>query len=192
VDGLNIVCVTANTDLTLDVGINGTITNSTFLDNSTTASAASENLVSRQTSSVSQYCLVQSYDWVGSDIIRPDCTDPANSNASQCLDPTDVPPENERLANLYPDDLLCSQCFLNMFYLRIASPSCRIWIIQITWLINGLTFLTSATPLQKYLISSFETFLIINMLQENRTTGSTTQRTVSATFSLSEAMERPM
>lgn len=121
-DGLNIVCVTANTDLTLDVGINGTITNSTFLDNSTTASTTSESLVSRQTSSVSQYCLVQSYDWVGSDIIRPDCTDPANSNASQCVDPTDVPPENERLANLYPDDLLCSQCFLSMFYLRIASP----------------------------------------------------------------------
>ncbi|KGO39886.1 hypothetical protein PEX1_067310 [Penicillium expansum] len=122
VDGLNIVCVTANTDLTLDVGINGTITNSTFLDNSTTASATSENLVSRQISSISQYCLVQSYDWVGSDIIRPDCTDPANSNSSQCVDPTDVPPENERLANLYPDDLLCSQCFLSMFYLRIASP----------------------------------------------------------------------
>ncbi|KAH7077185.1 peptidoglycan-binding protein [Paraphoma chrysanthemicola] len=121
-DGLNMVCVTANTDLNTDVGINGTITDETWIGNSTTLSASGEALVSRQASSESQYCLVQSYDWVGVDIIRPDCTDHANSNVSQCLDPTDVPPENERLANLYSDDVLCSQCFLNMFYLRIASP----------------------------------------------------------------------
>ena len=80
------------------------------------------DLVPRQASDTSQYCLVQSYDWAGSDIIRPDCTDSANANATQCIDPTVVSPENERIANLYPDDLLCSSCFLNLFYLRLASP----------------------------------------------------------------------
>ncbi|CAK7237871.1 hypothetical protein SEUCBS140593_010173 [Sporothrix eucalyptigena] len=64
----------------------------------------------------------RSYDWVGSDIIRPDCDNPANANESQCIDPTDVPAENSRIANLYPNSLLCSQCFLKMFYLRLASP----------------------------------------------------------------------
>jgi hypothetical protein len=76
----------------------------------------------RQTSAASSYCLVQSYDWVGSDIIRPDCDDSANVNHSQCIDPTDVPENNSRIANLYPDTLLCSECFLKMFYLRLASP----------------------------------------------------------------------
>lgn len=66
--------------------------------------------------------MVQSYDWAGSDIIRPDCDDSANINQSQCIDPTDVPADNSRIANLYPDTLLCSECFLKMFYLRLASP----------------------------------------------------------------------
>lgn len=133
---MNIVCVTANTDITQDVGINGTILtasvvgeyNSTYTgDLSPEAIATLEpvpypDLVPRQSSDTSQYCLIQSYGWTGSDIIRPDCTDPANANAPQCIDPTDVAPENERIANLYPNDLLCSKCFLNMFYLRLASP----------------------------------------------------------------------
>ena len=133
---MNIVCVTANTDITQDVGINGTILTANVVGeyNSTYTGAGSPeaiatlepvpypDLVPRQSSETSQYCLVQSYDWTGSDIIRPDCTDPANVNASQCVDPTDVAPENERIANLYPNDLLCSECFLKMFYLRLASP----------------------------------------------------------------------
>ena len=133
---MNIVCVTANTNIAQDVGIDGTILtasvvgeyNSTYTGTwSPEALATLEpvpypDLVPRQASDTSQFCLVQSYDWTGSDTIRPDCTDPANVNASQCIDPTDLPPENERIANLYPNDLLCSACFLNMFYLRLASP----------------------------------------------------------------------
>ena len=131
---MNIICLTANTDVTADVGINGTILtptvvgeyNSTYTDTvdslETPGPISNAALGARQSSDISQYCLVQSYDWTGSDIIRPDCTDTANINASQCIDPTDVSPENERIANLYPDDMLCSDCFLKLFYLRIASP----------------------------------------------------------------------
>ncbi|KAH8900561.1 hypothetical protein GQ53DRAFT_835550 [Thozetella sp. PMI_491] len=130
-DGLNIVCLTANTDVTKDVGINGTLitytdvggenstVNSTFADAQALPDTPMER---RQSSGGSPYCLVQSYDWVGSDIIRPDCDNPANANDTQCIDPTEVPAENSRIANLYPDSLLCSPCFLKMFYLRLASP----------------------------------------------------------------------
>ncbi|CAK7207308.1 hypothetical protein SEUCBS139899_010118 [Sporothrix eucalyptigena] len=134
-DGINIVCLTADTDVTQDVGINGTIITSTVIggENSTVNGTFSDPqplpntpLERRErhqdSSGVSNYCLVQSYDWVGSDIIRPDCDNPANANESQCIDPTDVPAENSRIANLYPNSLLCSQCFLKMFYLRLASP----------------------------------------------------------------------
>ncbi|KAI0505903.1 hypothetical protein F5B22DRAFT_626270 [Xylaria bambusicola] len=79
---------------------------------------AGRDLSSRQSSS--SFCLLESYAWVGQDIIRPDCSD--SSTSSQCLDPTDVPDENQRIANLYPNSLLCSDCFLKMFYLRMASP----------------------------------------------------------------------
>nr|POE60982.1 lysm domain-containing protein [Quercus suber] len=79
------------------------------------------SLVSERQSDPS-YCLIESYSWEGSDIIRPDCESSDSANETQCTDPTDVPPENERIANLYPDALLCSDCFLKMFYLRVASP----------------------------------------------------------------------
>jgi hypothetical protein len=134
---LNLVCLTADTDLSLDVGVNGTVVTTSVIDeyNSTVTGTWDPStlatleplpfpsLAPRQdSSSSSDFCLVQSYDWVGTDIIRPDCDDSANVNASQCINPTDVPSENSRIANLYPDDLLCSKCFLNMFYLRLSSP----------------------------------------------------------------------
>ncbi|KAF8847799.1 hypothetical protein BDZ45DRAFT_698908 [Acephala macrosclerotiorum] len=66
------------------------------------------------------YCLLDSQDWVGSDVIRPDCTvDPTDPS---CTDPADVSPDNERLANLYGDDVLCSDCFVQLMYQRLISP----------------------------------------------------------------------
>lgn len=129
-DGLNIVCLTADTDIPQDVGINGTIISFTDIggENSTVNGTGfadelyPDTPLERRQTSASSYCLVQSYDWVGSDIIRPDCDDPANANQSQCIDPGDVSADNSRIANLYPDTLLCSECFLKMFYLRLASP----------------------------------------------------------------------
>ena len=50
------------------------------------------------------YCLIESQDWVGSDVIRPDCTTDASDPS--CADPTDVSPDNERLANLYGNDVV--------------------------------------------------------------------------------------
>ena len=50
------------------------------------------------------YCLIESQDWVGSDVIRPDCTtDPSDPS---CADLTNVSPDNERLANLYGNDVV--------------------------------------------------------------------------------------
>ncbi len=49
------------------------------------------------------YCLLDSQDWVGSDVVRLDCTvDPTDRS---CRDPANVSPEIERLANLYGDDV---------------------------------------------------------------------------------------
>jgi len=160
-DGMNIACLTPETNVLLLPGVNGTEITSTVTSviNSTvtidtsapTGTDASDlkrrdtaysvlrrnsaglyaghaeaeyqperMITPRQTTSTG-FCLIDSYDWVGSDIIRPDCSDSA-STEPQCLDPTDVPDENQRIANLYPDTLLCSDCFLKMFYLRVASP----------------------------------------------------------------------
>ena len=58
------------------------------------------------------YCLLDSQDWVGSDVIRPDCTvDPTDPS---CTDPADMSPDNERLANLYADDVVRNTS--NIFY----------------------------------------------------------------------------
>ncbi|KAH8899990.1 hypothetical protein GQ53DRAFT_593861, partial [Thozetella sp. PMI_491] len=129
-DGMNIACLTPDTDVSQLPGVNGTeitssvtsVTNSTRLDHPIGGSVelrSVANITERQSSS-SGYCLLDSYAWVGSDIIRPDCTD--TSTDPQCLDPTDVPDANQRLANLYPDSVLCSECFVKMFYLRMSSP----------------------------------------------------------------------
>ena len=142
-DGMNIACLTPDTNVLADAGVNGSVftstiiseTNSTVTIDTTAPTATSSSVPDTQSmrkrqsnvsgssgSSSSGFCLIDSYSWIGSDIIRPDCTDPAGNDTAQCSDPTDVSPENERIANLYPDSLLCSDCFIKMFYLRVASP----------------------------------------------------------------------
>ena len=66
------------------------------------------------------WCLTESQNWVGSDIIRPDCS--VTPSDPQCENATNLAPGNNRLANLYSDDVLCSSCFLQMLYARIVSP----------------------------------------------------------------------
>ena len=145
-DGMNIACLTPDTNVLIDPGVNGSALTSTLLSESnssvivdssapTATSSAdpdSSPKQKRQTGGSrssgpvgSSSCLVESYSWVGSDIIRPDCSESTaaiDNSTSQCMDATDVPPENERITNLYPDTLLCSDCFIKMFYLRVASP----------------------------------------------------------------------
>jgi hypothetical protein len=67
----------------------------------------------------SDWCMIESLSWTGSDVIRPDCSiDPTHQ---QCLNPANVTAENQRLANLYNNTLLCSDCFISMLYQRITS-----------------------------------------------------------------------
>lgn len=48
--------------------------------------------------------MIESQSWVGSDVVRPDCsTDPSDPS---CTDPTNVTADNERIANLYNDTVV--------------------------------------------------------------------------------------
>ena len=60
--------------------------------------------VSNITSSGPVWCLLESQEWIGSDVIRPDCS--AHPTDPSCIDPLSVSPENERIANLYPNDMV--------------------------------------------------------------------------------------
>ncbi|KAK2773616.1 LysM domain-containing protein [Colletotrichum kahawae] len=69
--------------------------------------------------SADEWCFVESQEWVGSDVVRPDCA--ANPSDPWCINPANVTAENSRMANLYEDDLLCSECFLKLMHARISS-----------------------------------------------------------------------
>ncbi|CZR67061.1 uncharacterized protein PAC_16960 [Phialocephala subalpina] len=68
-----------------------------------------------------RWCLSSSQNWTGSDVIYPDCTktptDPSCSGNASMIDP-----ENERMANLYSNDVLCDNCFVRLLYARVTSP----------------------------------------------------------------------
>ncbi|KAJ0274232.1 hypothetical protein CBS470a_011879 [Colletotrichum nupharicola] len=66
-----------------------------------------------------QWCLPASYNWTGSDVVQIDCK--ANPTDPWCINPANVSAENSRISTLYDDDLLCSECFLNMLYRRVTS-----------------------------------------------------------------------
>ncbi|KAK2014359.1 hypothetical protein LZ32DRAFT_603389 [Colletotrichum eremochloae] len=70
-------------------------------------------------SSADEWCFVESQEWVGSDVVRPDCAE--NPSDPWCINPANVTAENSRMANLYEDDLLCSECFLKLMHARISS-----------------------------------------------------------------------
>ena len=116
IDGLNIACLTPTTDVSLDPGVAGTVVT---ISNDTDSTDDGPN--QKRAAISTDYCLIDSYNWIGSDIIRPDCDEAINQNLTQCYDPTNVTDFNQRLSNLYPDSLLCSDCFIKMFYLRLAS-----------------------------------------------------------------------
>ncbi len=70
-------------------------------------------------SSSNEWCLIESYDWVGSDVIQVDCQ--VNPTDPWCLNRGDPSPENSRMSMLYEDDLLCSECFLKILHARVTS-----------------------------------------------------------------------
>ncbi|KAI4700641.1 hypothetical protein J4E81_003602 [Alternaria sp. BMP 2799] len=70
-------------------------------------------------SSSNEWCLVESYEWTGSDVIQMDCE--ANPNDPWCLNRADFGANQSRMSTLYDDDLLCSECFLKMLHARVTS-----------------------------------------------------------------------
>jgi hypothetical protein len=67
----------------------------------------------------SDWCMVESLNWIGSDVIRPDCSvDPTDPS---CSNPANVTADNQRIANLYDDTVLCSECFMKLFYEKLGS-----------------------------------------------------------------------
>ena len=70
-------------------------------------------------STTNQWCLLESYDWVGSDGIQLDCE--ANPSNPGCSNSNNVTSGNTRISTLYEDELLCSECFLKIFHARVTS-----------------------------------------------------------------------
>ncbi|KAM5468664.1 hypothetical protein MferCBS49748_003422 [Microsporum ferrugineum] len=76
------------------------------------------------------WCILESQEWAGSDIMKYPadyCSsgDP-EYDGKECyeegFDQLAIEPEDERMANLYDKDLLCSGCFLKIFRQRLLSP----------------------------------------------------------------------
>ncbi|KAI0437595.1 hypothetical protein F4803DRAFT_555865 [Xylaria telfairii] len=66
------------------------------------------------------WCLTESQEWVGADVLRADCdTNPSDPTCSGNV--TDIPESSIRMANLYSDDILCNNCFINQLYARVTS-----------------------------------------------------------------------
>ena len=110
-EGLNIACLrpsSSNSNSSLGSGpysnSTGSYSNSTGPNSNLTGPYLNSSLISNSSSSTSSWCLIDSQDWVGSDIISPDCSN--TSTDPQCSDLTNVSPENERIANLYDNDLV--------------------------------------------------------------------------------------
>ncbi|KAH7317112.1 hypothetical protein B0I35DRAFT_337390, partial [Stachybotrys elegans] len=66
-----------------------------------------------------EWCLLKSYEWVGSDVVQVDCA--AKPNDPWCIDKGNVSAENSRMSSLYDDDILCSECFLKTLHARLSS-----------------------------------------------------------------------
>lgn len=70
-------------------------------------------------SSTNQWCLLESYDWVGSDVVQVDCE--VFPEDPWCLNKAEPSANNSRISTLYDDELLCSECFIKMLRLRVNS-----------------------------------------------------------------------
>ena len=103
-DGLGIACLQSG------MSSNSSASNTSLPFANTTSAPTSSapysnsSSASNTTSSGPSWCLIESQEWIGSDIIRPDC-DTVSDDLS-CDDPLNVSPENERIANLYPYDMV--------------------------------------------------------------------------------------
>ena len=56
--------------------------------------------------------MIESQNWVGSDVIRPDCsTDPTDPS---CTDSTNVAADHQRIANLYDNAMVSASLLIGM------------------------------------------------------------------------------
>ncbi|KAH3941458.1 hypothetical protein HBI56_198660 [Parastagonospora nodorum] len=66
------------------------------------------------------WCLVESQEWVGSDVYQVDCD--ANPSDPSCTGGgTGIDPSSQRMANLYSNNVLCNDCFVQMLYTKVTS-----------------------------------------------------------------------
>ena len=70
-------------------------------------------------SSANEWCLLESYTWTGSDVVQVDCE--AFPSDPWCLNRADVGANQSRMSTLYDDELLCSECFLDILHARLTS-----------------------------------------------------------------------
>ena len=103
-DGLGVACLQSGMSSNSSaLNSSGPFVNTTSAPTSP-APYSNSSSASNTTSSGPSWCLIESQEWIGSDIIRPDCT--TDSTDLSCEDPLNVSPENERIANLYPRDMV--------------------------------------------------------------------------------------
>ena len=103
-DGLSVACLQSGKSSNSSASnISDSFANTTSTSRSSPPYSNSSS-ASNTTSSGPSWCLIESQEWIGSDIIRPDCT--TDSTDLSCEDPLNVSPENERIANLYPHDMV--------------------------------------------------------------------------------------
>lgn len=111
---------TWNTDVTLACVDDDLVVQGSLVPAATVAGRFWDGLqVACLQSTSNGWCQAESQTWVGSDVVRPDCS--VEVDDPSCLDPANVTAENSRLSNLYSDELLCSDCFVKLFSLRLSS-----------------------------------------------------------------------
>ena len=128
-DGLSITCLQSNSGFNQSGSYSNTSSvpdGSAPFSNITLASSSSapysnSSQFSNSTSGASSWCLIESQEWVGSDIIRPDCS--TDSTDPSCQDPLDISPENERIANLYPNDMVSNTLLQFLVILYSKNPA---------------------------------------------------------------------
>ncbi|KAL8831398.1 MAG: hypothetical protein Q9170_005312 [Blastenia crenularia] len=80
------------------------------------ATTSSTGTTVQSQNSTFNYCFLEAQNWVGVDIDTPDCS--SDPNNYLCTNPDAA----TRIANLYNDTILCSDCFLSVMWWRINSP----------------------------------------------------------------------
>ena len=103
-DGLGIACLQSSPESNSSVPTSSAPFANATSTSTDSAPYSNSSSTSNTTSSGPSWCLIESQEWVGSDIIRPDCS--TNATDPSCLDLSNVFPENERIANLYPNDMV--------------------------------------------------------------------------------------